>query len=78
MVNIYPDNFSTNLIIPLAHDKALTIFEWFFHDSSSAAVKERIQRAIAFSDEAQQEDISLCEAVQRGLNSATMIAEDIR
>ena len=71
MVNIYPDNFSTNLIVPLAQDKTLTIFEWFFHDSTSAAVKERIQRAIAFSDEVQQEDIFLCESVQRGLSSAT-------
>ena len=71
MLNIYPDNFSTNLIIPLSHDKTLTVFEWFFHDAKSAAVRERIQRAIAFSDEVQQEDIALCESVQRGLNSAT-------
>jgi choline monooxygenase len=71
MLNIYPDNFSTNLIVPLGHDKTLTIFEWFFHGATSAQVSERIQRAIAFSDEVQQEDIGLCESVQRGLNSAT-------
>jgi choline monooxygenase len=89
MLNIYPDNISTNLIVPLSHDKTLTIFEWFFHgDTSSnghhserseesevAPVRsplfERIQRAVAFSDEVQQEDIALCEAVQRGLQSAT-------
>jgi choline monooxygenase len=71
MLNIYPDNVSTNLIVPIAHDKTLTIFEWFFHDVASSAMQERIQRAIAFSDQVQQEDIGLCENVQRGLRSVT-------
>jgi choline monooxygenase len=71
MLNIYPDNLSTNLIVPLSHDKTLTIFEWFFHDTESAAAKERIAKAVAFSDEVQQEDILLCTNVQKGLNSTT-------
>jgi choline monooxygenase len=71
MLNIYPDNVSTNLIVPLSHEKTLTIFEWFFHDVESAKVQERMKRAIAFSDEVQQEDIGLCESVQRGLRSST-------
>jgi choline monooxygenase len=95
MINIYPDNISTNLIVPLSHDKTLTIFEWFFHDANETSetnaaaersqrsdvqtfersnvpsLRERIQRAIAFSDEVQREDIGLCTAVQRGLQSAT-------
>jgi choline monooxygenase len=71
MLNIYPDNISTNLIVPLAHDKTLTIFEWFFHNVADSKVQEGIQRAIAFSDEVQQEDIGLCENVQRGLKSST-------
>jgi choline monooxygenase len=71
MLNIYPDNISTNLIVPLSQDKTLTIFEWFFHDVASAKVQERIKKAVAFSDEVQQEDIGLCESVQRGLRSST-------
>jgi len=71
MLNIYPDNISTNLIVPTSQDKTLTIFEWFFHDVSDPKVQERIQRAIAFSDEVQQEDIGLCENVQKGLQSST-------
>jgi len=70
MLNIYPDNVSTNLIVPLSQDKTLTIFEWFFHDIASAKVREQMKKAIAFSDEVQQEDIGLCESVQRGLQSA--------
>jgi phenylpropionate dioxygenase-like ring-hydroxylating dioxygenase large terminal subunit len=70
MLNIYPDNVSTNLIVPISQDKTLTIFEWFFHDIASAIVQGRMKKAIAFSDEVQQEDIGLCESVQRGLQSA--------
>jgi choline monooxygenase len=71
MLNIYPDNVSTNLIVPISQEKTLTIFEWFFHDAASGKTHERIQKAVAFSDEVQQEDIGLCESVQRGLRSAT-------
>ncbi|HVO56576.1 MAG TPA: SRPBCC family protein [Dongiaceae bacterium] len=71
MLNIYPDNISTNLIVPLGADKTLTIFEWFFHDVQREQTRERIAKAIAFSDEVQQEDIVLCENVQKGLKSAT-------
>jgi choline monooxygenase len=67
MLNLYPDNLSTNLIIPLGHDKTLTIFEWFFVDP--AQQQERVRRAVEFSDQVQQEDIQICEAVQKGLNS---------
>jgi choline monooxygenase len=71
MLNIYPDNISTNVIVPLSHDKTLTIFEWFFHDVNSVKTEERIAEAVAFSDEVQQEDIVLCENVQKGLRSAS-------
>ncbi|MGC0771936.1 MAG: SRPBCC family protein [Candidatus Acidiferrum sp.] len=71
MLNVYPDNLSTNLIVPLSHDKTLTIFEWYFHDAQNEKIRERIKRAVAFSDEVQQEDIELCRQVQRGLNSST-------
>ena len=32
MLNVYPDNFSTNLILPLGHGRTLTLFEWYFRD----------------------------------------------
>ncbi len=71
MLNIYPDNIQTNLIVPLAHDKTLTIFDWYFHDADSRKMKERAKKAIGFSETVQQEDIHICEAVQRGLQSST-------
>src|SRR5580765_7923865 len=71
MLNIYPDNISTNVIVPLTADKTLTIFEWFFRDVDQPTTRARIEKAVAFSDEVQQEDILLCENVQRGLHSST-------
>ncbi len=71
MINVYPDNYSTNLILPLSADKTLTVFEWYFRDPSSQETQEAIGRTVEFSDEIQREDISICEAVQRGLRSRT-------
>ena len=69
MINIYPDNMSSNIILPLGPDKTLTIFEWFFSEPGTGEGWESVQQTIAFSDEIQREDIEICEAVQRGLRS---------
>ena len=69
MLNVYPDNFSTNLIVPLGPGRTLTIFERYFRDPDGPGVRKRIDETIAFSDEIQIEDIGICEAVQRGLRS---------
>ncbi len=66
MLNIYPDNISTNVILPTALDRTLTIFEWF---ANPEATVDDMQATIDFSDEIQQEDIFICELVQKGLGS---------
>ncbi len=68
MLNVYPDNFSTNLILPLGPDRTLTIFEWFFPSTSG---QDDVSQTIGFSDEIQLEDIAICESVQKGLESRT-------
>jgi choline monooxygenase len=69
MLNVYPDNFSTNLIVPLGHGRTLTLFDWYFRDPDAA--RQQIDETVAFSDEIQIEDIEICETVQKGLASAT-------
>ena len=71
MLNVYPDNFSTNLIVPLGHDRTLTIFEWYFRDPDSAPSQAKLAETVAFSDEIQLEDIAICERVQKCLKSRT-------
>ncbi|MCY3833499.1 MAG: hypothetical protein OXG85_10815 [Chloroflexi bacterium] len=69
MLNVYLDNTSINIIIPISHDKTLTIFEWYFEAPGTGEGWESMQQIIAFSDEIQQEDIEICEWVQKGLRS---------
>jgi choline monooxygenase len=66
MLNVYPDNLSTNIIVPVGPDRTLTIFEWFGYPGSKVKPE-----TVAFSEEIQQEDIRLCENVQKGLRSRT-------
>ena len=73
MLNVYPDNFSTNLIVPLGEERTMTVFEWFFREPDRPGVRARVQETVAFSDEIQVEDIAICEAVQRGLRSKTYV-----
>lgn len=71
MLNVYADNYSTNLIVPLGPDRTLTVFEWYFRAPATPATQARIKETIAFSDEIQLEDIKICETVQRNLRSRT-------
>jgi choline monooxygenase len=69
MFNFYPDNLQLNIVLPLGHERTLTIFEWYFEQPGSGAGWESMQQSIAFSDQTQKEDIELCELVQQGLQS---------
>jgi phenylpropionate dioxygenase-like ring-hydroxylating dioxygenase large terminal subunit len=71
MLNLYPDNLQTNIILPLGPDRTLTRFEWYVLEPNSPGVAEEFARSFAFSDQVQQEDIAICEAVQKGLCSRT-------
>jgi phenylpropionate dioxygenase-like ring-hydroxylating dioxygenase large terminal subunit len=67
-LNIYPGpgNVSLNLFLPLSTDRTLAIYDYCFADAVSA---EEEQAFVRFIDQVQQEDIVLCESVQRGLGS---------
>ena len=67
MLNCYPDNMSLNIVLPLAPEKCVTIFLWFFPENLlSTGIPEKTFR---FSDEIQLEDGRICETVQRNLRS---------
>jgi choline monooxygenase len=71
MFNIYPDNLSMNLIVPLGPEKTLTRFEWFYTPEYLEKGPGWLQDNLAFGEQVQQEDIRICELVQRGLRSQT-------
>lgn len=67
MINVYPDHFSTNLVVPLGPDRTKTVFEWYFPKADKSSVDE----TVSISDRIQFEDIAICESVQQGLRSRT-------
>jgi choline monooxygenase len=69
MLNIYPDNVQINIILPLGHDRTLTIFEWYLLDVDHPEVAQDFHKSFKFSDVIQKEDIEICETVQRRLKS---------
>jgi choline monooxygenase len=69
MLNVYLDNTSINIILPLDQERTLTIFEWYFEQPGTGEGWESMQEIIKFSDEIQQEDIEICLNVQKGLKS---------
>lgn len=71
MLNVYADNYSTNLVLPLGPERTLAVFEWYFRDPDTPETRERVARTVALSDEVQLEDMRICEAVQAGLRSRT-------
>jgi choline monooxygenase len=67
-INIYPGpgNVSLNLFLPMGPDRTMAIYDYCFADAVSA---EDEQAFLRFIDQVQEEDIVLCESVQRGLSS---------
>ncbi len=67
-LNVYPGpgNVSLNLILPVDTHRTLAIYEYCFVD---AVTDEQAQDFVRFIDQVQEEDVVLCESVQRGLRS---------
>ncbi|KFN49122.1 (2Fe-2S)-binding protein [Arenimonas malthae CC-JY-1] len=69
MLNIMPGRLQTNRILPLGPGRCRVEFDYYYAQDEQA--QARIANDQAFSDEVQAEDITICEAVQKGLVSGT-------
>jgi len=69
MINIYPDNLSLNIVLPLGSERSRAIFEWYLPETEihSQAAKASVE----FSHQIQVEDVAICERVQRNLVSSS-------
>ncbi len=74
MLNILPGRLQTNRIVPLGVDRCRVEFDTYYLDPSAPESITRREADIAFSDEVQIEDITICEDVQRGLASGSYVA----
>ena len=68
MINCYEGYMDTNLVLPVDADRCRVIFDFYFADVSEAQ-REHNQQSVAVGARVQDEDLGICEAVQRGLKS---------
>ena len=70
MLNVYLGQMQTNVVIPLSNDRCRVVFEWYAENPPDDAGNDaRWTALLQFSDEIQDEDITICETVQRNLRS---------
>jgi len=68
MINVYQGYMDTNLVFPDGVDSCKVIFDFYFNDVGAPAT-ERNRQSIAVGERVNDEDVAICEAVQRGLHS---------
>ena len=68
MINCYDGYMDTNLVIPVDVDHCTVIFDFYFRDVSDAS-REYNEQSVNVGNRVQEEDLGICEDVQRGLKS---------
>jgi choline monooxygenase len=68
MINCYEGYMDTNLVLPVDVDHCRVIFDFYFGDVSEGR-REYNDQSVAVGARVQDEDLGICEAVQRGLKS---------
>jgi phenylpropionate dioxygenase-like ring-hydroxylating dioxygenase large terminal subunit len=68
MINCYEGYMDTNLVLPLDVDHCRVIFDFYFGDVSQGR-RAYNEQSVAVGARVQDEDLGICEAVQRGLKS---------
>jgi len=70
MLNILPGRLQTNIIEPIDPETCRVLFHYYYEDPERAKKEGIIKNDLEYSEVIQQEDIEICEAVQRGLHSS--------
>jgi len=68
MINLYAGYMDTNLVLPDGVDRCTVVFDFYFDDVSDSAA-ERNRQSILVGERVNDEDVGICESVQRGLHS---------
>jgi choline monooxygenase len=71
MLNILPGRLQTNRVLPIGVDRCRVEFDFYYAPDASDEAHARRVRDYEFSDEVQDEDVTICEDVQRGLASGS-------
>ena len=69
MLNILPGRLQTNIVRPVSAEKTEVVFSYYYTDTDTFRSNEIRKRDREYSHKIQLEDIEICEAVQKGLQS---------
>ncbi len=69
MINRYGPIMDVNWVIPKSVDLTEVVFDYFFLQTTGEEAQSFIEKSLIASDRVQQEDIDICESVQKGLVS---------
>jgi len=68
MINCYQGYMDTNYVVPIDTDHCRVIFDFYFDDISESR-REFNRESVNVGNRVQDEDLGICEGVQRGLRS---------
>ena len=73
MLNILPGRLQTNRVVPLGVDRCRVEFDFYYPLDETDEGQARRAADLQFSDEVQNEDLGICEDVQRGMASGSYV-----
>jgi choline monooxygenase len=73
MINCYEGYMDTNVVIPLDVDHCRVIFDFYFAEIGEAS-RDYNEQSVNVGNRVQEEDLGICEDVQRGLKSRAYTA----
>ncbi|MEE4244914.1 MAG: aromatic ring-hydroxylating dioxygenase subunit alpha [Kangiellaceae bacterium] len=71
MLNVLPGRCQVNIVLPISPNQCKVIFDYYYIDLNSEKTAQMIKQDLSFSDEVQDEDIAICQHVQKGLRSGS-------
>ena len=73
MLNLLPGRLQSNRVLPLGPERCIVEFDYYYLDDDSDDAASRKQADHDFAHQVQDEDIEICEHVQRGLASGSYV-----
>jgi choline monooxygenase len=74
MINWYEGVMDTNLVLPISVNRSRVIFDFYFTDVSTPEAIARNKASIDVGNRVQDEDLAICDSVQKGLSSRAYVA----
>jgi choline monooxygenase len=73
MINVYEGVMDTNVVVPLGVDRCAVVFDYYFAKTDESA-RPHNEESMRVSEKVQDEDMAICESVQKGLGSRAYVA----